>query len=212
MRRIFIGDIQGCRHELERLLERCDFKPGVDRLHPVGDFVNRGPDSLGVLRLMLEHDGQGVLGNHDVAWLAQRKIKDPALVRWLERQPPVRVLDDAIQIHAGLHPRWKEADLEHLEGDDVEYALNVRYCTAAGRRPKEDWPPPPPPFEPWDNFYRGTKRVVCGHWSRRGLVIKPNMIALDTGCCYGGQLTAWIAEEDRIVQVPSSLPKQFALP
>jgi bis(5'-nucleosyl)-tetraphosphatase (symmetrical) len=58
-----------------------------------------------------------------------------------------------------------------------------------------------PPYRPWDDFYRGPKRVVFGHWARCGLVVRPQCIGLDTGCVYGGQLTAWIAEDDRIVQV-----------
>ena len=63
-RRIFIGDIQGCREELERLLEAVSFDPAADELHPAGDLVNRGPDSLGVLRLLRSLDAGGVLGNH----------------------------------------------------------------------------------------------------------------------------------------------------
>ena len=51
-RRIFIGDIQGCREELEELLESVSFDPAADEIHPVGDVVNRGPDSLGTLRLL----------------------------------------------------------------------------------------------------------------------------------------------------------------
>ena len=65
-RRIFVGDLQGCLEELDDLLERVEFRPGVDELHPVGDLVNRGPDSLGVLRRLRELDAGGVLGNHDV--------------------------------------------------------------------------------------------------------------------------------------------------
>ena len=65
-RRIFVGDVQGCRDELERLLEAVRFDAERDELHPVGDFVNRGPDSLGVLRLVRELGAGGVLGNHDV--------------------------------------------------------------------------------------------------------------------------------------------------
>ena len=205
-RRIFVGDVQGCRQELERLLARCEFKPGVDRLHPVGDLVNKGPDSEGVVRLLMEHDAQSVLGNHDLWFIQKKKLKDPALHRWLAEQPIVRVTADVIQIHAGLHPKWDEAHLAHLADDEIEFATNVRYCTIDGVRPEEDWPPPPLQFEPWDHFYRGEKRVVCGHWARRGLVVKPNVISLDTGCCYGGKLSAWIAEEDRVVQVPSGLP------
>ena len=60
MRRIFVGDIQGCSDELRRLLDAVNFDAASDELHPVGDFVNRGPDSLGVLRLCKELDAGGV--------------------------------------------------------------------------------------------------------------------------------------------------------
>jgi bis(5'-nucleosyl)-tetraphosphatase (symmetrical) len=55
---------------------------------------------------------------------------------------------------------------------------------------------------PWDHWYDGTRTVVFGHWARRGLVSAPRMRGLDSGCVYGGPLTAWIAEEDRLVQAP----------
>ena len=58
-RRIFIGDIQGCREELEELLEAASFDQTTDELHPVGDLVNRGPDSLGTLRLLQSLDAGG---------------------------------------------------------------------------------------------------------------------------------------------------------
>lgn len=206
-RRIFVGDIQGCRQELESLLARCEFRPGTDRILPVGDLVNKGPDSHGVVRLLIEHGAESVLGNHDLWWLAKRRFKDQALHDWLAAQPVVRIHADRIQVHAGLHPAWTEAHLAKLHGSEVEYATNVRYCTADGTRPAADWPPPSPPFRPWDEYYRGKKPVVCGHWARRGLVRTANVISLDTGCCYGGKLSAWIAEEDRIVQVPSTMPR-----
>ena len=68
----FVGDIQGCRKELEELLATVGFRAGVDELHPVGDFVNRGPDNVGVLRLCRELDAGGVLGNHDLHALRVR--------------------------------------------------------------------------------------------------------------------------------------------
>lgn len=201
-RRIFVGDIQGCREPLERLLAAVAFVPGRDRLLPVGDLVNKGPDSPGVLTLLMQLGAEPVLGNHDLHWLTKGR-GEPAQRAWLQQQPVVRLFDDVVMVHAGLHPLWNDAKLQApLSPDEVHYAVNVRYCDASGRQPDDDWPPPGPPFRPWDDFYVGRRRVVFGHWARRGLVVRPQCVGLDSGCCYGGQLSAWIAEEDRVVQVP----------
>lgn len=201
MRRIFVGDIQGCREPLERLLAAADYVPGRDRLFPVGDLVNKGPDSPGVLDLLMLLDAEPVLGNHDLHWLRKDRAQDPRHRRWLQSMPFVRQFDDLVMVHAGLHPKWDDARLAKLSAEDVDYAVNVRYCDADGNQPPDDWPPPGPPFRPWDDFYKGSRRVVFGHWARRGLVVRPQCIGLDTGCVYGGKLSAWIAEEDRVVQV-----------
>ncbi|HEB51713.1 MAG TPA: hypothetical protein ENI87_00510 [bacterium] len=201
MRRIFVGDIQGCREQLTELLAAVGFARGRDRLLPVGDLVNKGPDSEGVLELLMEIGAEPVLGNHDLRWIEKGR-GSARTTAWLSEQPIVRVFDDLIVVHAGLHPAWDESRLSALSEDDVDYAVTVRYCDAVGHRPQQDWPPPGPPFRPWDDFYRGNKRVVFGHWARRGLVERPQCIGLDTGCVYGGTLSAWIAEENRIVQVP----------
>lgn len=201
MRRIFVGDIQGCLEPLRRLLAAVAFRAGEDRLLPVGDLVNKGPDSIGVVALLMELAAEPVLGNHDLHYLVRGKPLGETQREWLRRQPVVRVLDDVIMVHGGLHPEWTERDLGELSREQVHFAVNVRYCDPAGNRPEADWPPPGPPFRPWDDFYRGRKRVVFGHWARRGLVVRPQCVGLDTGCVYGGKLSAWIAEEDRVVQV-----------
>jgi bis(5'-nucleosyl)-tetraphosphatase (symmetrical) len=92
----------------------------------------------------------------------------------------------------------------HVRGthdERIAFAAEVRHCDAGGRRPAQDDPPPGLPFKPWDHWYGGPYTVVFGHWARRGLVAGARVRGLDTGCVYGGPLTAWIAEEDRFVQV-----------
>jgi bis(5'-nucleosyl)-tetraphosphatase (symmetrical) len=230
-RRIFVGDVQGCCEDLRRLLDRVRFDPATDEIHGVGDFVNRGPDSAGVLRLMREVSAGGVLGNHDLHLLrvaAGRGMEKPAdtiadvltapdreeLLTWLAARPLIRVWPDVILVHAGLHPRWRDPE-SVLAGRDpidrdphVEFVTHVRYCTRDGSRPRSDHPPPGPPFAPWFHFHPASpseRRIaVFGHWSARGLVFAPLLRGLDTGCVWGGSLTAWIAEEDRFFEVAAS--------
>jgi bis(5'-nucleosyl)-tetraphosphatase (symmetrical) len=230
MRRIFVGDIQGCLEPLDRLLRALELRSD-DRVCCVGDLVNKGPDSLGVLRRVREIGAQSVLGNHDLALLraaaapgrgvptelkAVLDAPDVAeLLDWVSRLPVLLVEDDVVVVHAGVHPIWTDlptvaevlnrAVPQHLNGafnPQIAFATEVRHCDAFGRRPTHDDPPPGPPFKPWDHWTRGTRTVVFGHWARRGLVTGARVRGLDTGCVYGGKLTAWIAEEDRFVQVP----------
>ncbi len=226
-RRIFVGDIQGCREELERLLEAVGFDPASDRLEPTGDLVNRGPDSLGTLRLLRSLGAGGVLGNHDLRLLrvADRRspvsrkdtfqdvLADPDrenLLTWLGARPLIRAFPDVLLVHAGLHPRWDDPLLKLAGLDprsphpDVEFVTGVRYCTADGARPARDFPAPAFPFAPWFTHLAPTRTIVFGHWARLGLLRRAGFRGLDSGCVWGGELTAWIAEEDRLVQVPAA--------
>ena len=228
-RRIFVGDVQGCLRELEQLLEELAFDESEDRLEPVGDLVNRGPDSLGVLRLLRSLGAGGVLGNHDLHLLrsaaGRRKpragdtldsvLEAPdrdELLAWLAGRPFAAGWEDVLLVHAGLSPAWEDP-LARLDGldplepnEDADFAVRARYCDPLGRRPAADWPEPGPPFAPWFEFWleRGDPRtVVFGHWARLGLVERPGLRGLDTGCVWGRELTAWVAEEDRLVRVPA---------
>lgn len=216
------------------LLEEVRYDPSADALHPVGDLVNRGPDSVGALRVARDAGAAPILGNHDVMLL--RQAHDPKakglrttleqlraaedgeeLLEWLGTAPVALGWEDVIAVHAAIHPAWEDP-LEVLRGrdpldpgdDEVEFAVRARYCDPEGRMPPRgvgDWPPPPAPFVPWDELWRereGEMRtVVFGHWARRGLVELERTRGLDTGCVYGGELTAWIPEEDRLVSVPA---------
>ena len=77
MRRVYVGDVHGCLSELDALLERVEFRAGTDRLCSVGDLVNKGPDSHGVLRRMIDLGAIAVRGNHDLLWLDRGLIEDP---------------------------------------------------------------------------------------------------------------------------------------
>ena len=225
-RRIFVGDVQGCREELEALLEELAYDPAQDELHPVGDLVNRGPDSLGSLRLLRSLEAGGVLGNHDLHLLRMRAgTREPGrrdtldellaaedsqeLCGWLAARPLLRTWDDLVLVHAGLHPSWDDPQAE-LEGLDplvphpaLDFATRVRWCDPQGNVPERDDPEPGAPFAPWWQHRERERTVVFGHWAARGLVLASGLRGLDTGCVWGGRLTAWIAEEDRLVSVPA---------
>jgi len=140
-----IGDLQGCNAALGRLLERIDFSPSRDTACFVGDLVNRGPDSLGVLqRLMALGDtARCILGNHDLHLLAvAHGIRAPhggdtlesilnspqrdSLLAWLRAQPLARMESpfgkDLLLVHAGVLPAWTAQKTLALAGE-VEAVL-----------------------------------------------------------------------------------------
>ena len=133
-----IGDVHGCYRTLRALLGRMDLDVRRDRLWMVGDLVNRGPNSLEVLRWARALDAemgdrfQVVLGNHDLHLIARhlgvagKKPRDtlkkilkaadaPELVDWLRRRPFVHLERiagrDHVLVHAGLRPGWAPEDV-----------------------------------------------------------------------------------------------------
>ncbi len=268
-----IGDVQGCRADLERLLERLRFDPAHDRLWLCGDLVNRGPDSAGTLRLVraLGESAVTVLGNHDLHLLAvARGVRPPRrkdtfhdvleapdgdeLLEWLRRRPLLHH-DPALGhtlVHAGLPPQWDLttaracADevhawlagprwgelLDHIYGDGparwdeglsgwerLRFAINaltrIRYVTADGRLDLAFKGPPdqaPPGLIPWFRHPARRNRdlsLVFGHWSTLGAVDDPGIHPLDTGCVWGGRLTA--LRLDRHPPEATALPCRGAL-
>ena len=122
-----IGDIQGCYDELRGVLDAVAFDVQTDRLWCVGDLVNRGPNSLEVLRFVhgLGDRAVCVLGNHDLHLLAlaagnRRRGDEPSLagvlnapdrdelLHWLRHRPLIHFDPeiDFLMVHAGLPPQW----------------------------------------------------------------------------------------------------------
>jgi len=125
-----VGDVQGCAQELETLLKKIRFDASRDELWSAGDLVNKGPDSLEVMRIWTAAGGRAVLGNHEidalVTWSGTKKKRRHTLDALFEapdagdlmeslRRLPVLVRlpsagrgPDAWLVHAGLRPRWTD--------------------------------------------------------------------------------------------------------
>ena len=261
-----IGDIQGCYDSFMRLLDRCAFEPGADRLWLVGDLVNRGPRSLETLRFV--HDlGAGavaVLGNHDLALLMAAEgfgkrgkgdtfdevLEAPdreELLSWLRHRPMCHVEGGHCLVHAGLLPQWTVAKARALAAE-VETALTgpdwrafmanmwgnepamwsdslagwprlrvvvnamtrMRFCTPLGVmdfKAKGESTAAPAGHLPWFEVpgrRSAATTLVTGHWSALGLKMLPNLLALDSGCLWGGPLTAVRLEDRALFQVQCS--------
>ncbi len=248
-----IGDIQGCLITLQKLLERIHFNPSHDMLWFTGDLVDRGPQSLDVLRFVKNLGDRAivVLGNHDLHLLTvsngaartrrhntfQSILRAPdhrELSQWLSTRPLLH--HDAglgfTLAHAGFLPQWDLSDamrlaqeaenaiVHHPEtffsnifGDTPDHwdekllppdrwrviinaLTRLRYCDVSGNMALRHNEPPvsrPPDLLPWFDVPGRRSRntnIIFGHWSTLGLCRGENFIALDSGCGWGGNLTA----------------------
>jgi bis(5'-nucleosyl)-tetraphosphatase (symmetrical) len=262
-----IGDLQGCYNPLIRLLDYLEFSPEDDRLWFVGDLVNRGPQSLEVLRFVkgLGRAAVAVLGNHDLHLVMQaagygKSNKEDTLaailaapdrdelLAWLRSLPLFHVEGEMAMVHAGLLPAWSVAQAQTLS-DEVSAALTapdyteflanmwgsepdgwrddltgwerlrvavnamtrMRFVTADGRMefrasgakgPPERGPAHCVPWFEAPGRKSADHTLVCGHWSALGFRQTANLLALDTGCLWGGSLTAIRLEDRRVFQMP----------
>lgn len=251
-----IGDVQGCDAALQRLLHEISFSPSRDTLFFLGDMVNRGPDSVAVLRRLMSYGAavRCVLGNHDLHLLAaahgarkpSRKdtltgvLNAPdrtVMLDWL-RQQPMALLQrhqhiDYLMVHAGVLPAWsamktiklasevesvlRGPDLpeflhqmygdapsswtDQLRGVDrlrviVNALTRLRFCTPDGEMEfsvSDGADAAPPGYLPWFDVPGRQSSNVCvafGHWSTLGWLDRTDVLALDTGCVWGGYLSA----------------------
>jgi bis(5'-nucleosyl)-tetraphosphatase (symmetrical) len=261
-----IGDLQGCCDAFERLLAEIGFSPSRDSLTVLGDLVNRGPQSLAVLRRMrsLGAAAEALLGNHDLHLLAVaegvrpehrsdtlREILDApdreAWIEWVRARPLALERHGWLCVHAGVAPAWtafktlalaaeveamlRGPDLagflprmygnqparwdEALDGNDrwrfvINVLTRIRFVDAKDGTldftVKEGAGAAPPGLVPWfeapGRASQGTS-IAFGHWSTLGLINRPELLSLDTGCVWGGSLTAVRVDGGRreVVQV-----------
>jgi bis(5'-nucleosyl)-tetraphosphatase (symmetrical) len=278
-----LGDLQGCSQAFDRMLAQLSFSPSRDTLYLLGDLVNRGPDSAGVLRRLRALEGAAwpLLGNHDLHALAvhagvrpphrqdtlQALLQAPdapELLHWLRQQPLARQAHGVLMVHAGVLPGWSARQTlalaeevshalrapdwitflrsmygnapnawdDRLQGIDrlrviVNALTRLRFCTARGEMEfatKEGAGQAPPGFMPWfDVPGRRTadETVAFGHWSTLGWLGRKDVLSLDTGCVWGGRLSALAIDpahgsETRpthtLVQIPCEAAQQSGTP
>lgn len=225
MSTIFIGDIHGCARELEQLLDEVSYRASEDRLLLTGDAFSRGRFPLRVWEIIRDTGAEMVLGNHDDRLLRQlgqilrdeepeltnvdqrhtldwlSPVTDP-LFEWLDERPLLIDEDDFLLVHAGINPE------EGLQGTSRAEFLTIR-----------TWPPVKGLEGPrWHDAIETASYplIVFGHDAPGGLVVKksdgedsrPSLLGLDSGCICGGWLSAYVLEENRIVQVASEQPRR----
>ncbi|MCL2244082.1 MAG: AAA family ATPase [Treponema sp.] len=223
-----IGDIHGCYDELCELLLKLNYETDTEKFsasHPkgrkavfLGDLCDRGPKNIEVLRLVMNMVQEGgawcVAGNHDVKLLRKLNGKNVQLTHGLDKTVEQLELQDAkfrekvknfisgltsyymfdggrlIVSHAGIKEKYHGRSSGRVRefclygettGETDEYGLPVR--------------------TPWANEYRGKALVVYGHIPSIEPQLINNTACIDTGCVFGGNLSAYRYPEKEIVQV-----------
>lgn len=205
-RTIVIGDIHGCFDELTDLLELCKLQAD-DRVVAVGDLIVKGAKNREVLDLFIDDERfSSVIGNHDRAlrqyWrgepirltreqkktCAELEYKRERYAKYLRALPYFIDLRSHLVVHAGVRPG---VQLKHQMASDF---TELRTMGANPSRRKG---------VPWYKVYRGRKTVLFGHWPAKEPRRAARAIGLDTGCVYGGHLSAFILEANQLLSVPA---------
>jgi protein phosphatase len=225
-----IGDVHGCRDELVALLSELGYAVGDDgvvtpppgrRAVFVGDYVDRGPDSPGVLKLVMGMHAAGtaicVPGNHDIKLVRKLKGRNVQVthglgetLEQLAAEPPelhaqARDFLDGLVSHVILdggalvvaHAGMKEQYQGRSSGRVREFAL---FGETTGETDRFGLPV----RVQWAADYRGSATVAYGHTPVPEPAWLNNTVNLDTGCVFGGRLTALRWPEREIVSVPAA--------
>lgn len=217
-----IGDVHGCIDELCDLLRSLKLKPG-DVVLFLGDLVAKGPDSTAVIRLAMDIGALSVRGNHDHEVVRQAlqytkrlgRYKSPELRRqavqtnehlkialrlsheefsWLHGLPYFIYCFDlgTLFVHAGFQSQLR------VDEQDPWSMMTMRSLLPDGRVSTRCFHQ-----FPWAQQWRGPMTVLFGHDAARGLQEYECAVGIDTGCVYGGRLTALELPEKKYHSVPA---------
>jgi hypothetical protein len=209
-RLIIVGDVHGCAEELRELLTIENFDQRLDTLVFVGDLVNKGPNTAEVLSIARSAGALAVRGNHEdellEAWYqigryasGLHKYKNGTIyqiseadIKWIEELPLSISFPwlGLVVVHAGLVPgvqlcEQKFKDLLWLR--DVRPTSNCRFEGL-------EMPLGGDASKPWASVWEGPEHVIFGHDAKRKLQTYKYATGLDSGCCYGFELTALVID------------------
>jgi serine/threonine protein phosphatase 1 len=181
-----VGDVHGCLRELRTLVDRID-PADDDLLVFVGDLVRKGPDSKGVVDYVRAADNMvTVRGNNEEKLLRGTKelpeLTDEDLA-WIRSLPVAISFEDALVVHGGVDPRKSLAD------HDVDDLLEMRSLSGGYERPF------------WWERHEGPRTVFFGHTPIDRPVLRRHAVGLDTGCVYGGSLTAYSWYDEAVIEL-----------
>lgn len=208
-RLIAVGDIHGCANEFACLIDKLALTRH-DRLILLGDLVNRGPDSAGVIALARKHAHRALLGNHELRLLNYRRTGDPTHLkrsdfdtleqlsdrdwRYLAQMPLTYHAPefDTLLVHGGFLPfrPWR--------GQPARVVTRIQVVGPDGEPHKAaDYPDSPH----WSEFWNAPPFVIYGHTPRATPARRRWSLGIDTGCVKGGPLTACVLPGREVVQV-----------
>jgi serine/threonine protein phosphatase 1 len=228
-RQAFIGDVHGCIDELKELYAKLEHE-ALDCVWIVGDLVDRGPDSGAVVEFARSHGIHSIRGNHEAVILELydrgqlpknldkkgtiESIRSEADWEYLRATPYLHVDDEAnvVVVHGGLLPQIPlhaqaprlvcRLQLIHPESLDHTYWFNMGRDGISEKHRRELG------YRRWYELYDHSQDVVYGHSVFREPKIVPGSgggtsFGIDTGCVFGGKLTALILPDRKIIQVPA---------
>lgn len=220
---VVVGDVHGCIEELDELLKLIQYNPDQHRLVFLGDLVDRGPDSVACVRRVRELKAECIMGNHEEKHLRWHKHeKNRELTGKSNPMKPMAAADAAANaslndqdwtflknlpvkldlghnlwaVHAGCEPRYT------LQKQNNSQIMRVRYVDerGIGRALNPDLSQPEGTAY-WDTMWKGPESLIYGHCvhdlqhprlTQTGDIF---CLGIDTGCVFGGHLTAALLRE-----------------